>query len=409
MHNFIGKPRRLLRLFCLAFGVIPALPLALVVLSIRPFIWVRFGFFYADRIGHLVNDSSIYLALRKNDCNLPRCVDLFFLKGKVCNGFWIKYLKRQCLISPLIEPLFLVTKRLPFGQKHLLYPFRDTHGYGFPKQDVDYPVLDPGSFQDNYAFTDKDNNYGKEFLHKIGVEDVDRVVCLNVRDARYLESNFERSDGGAYHSYRNSDIRDYEPVARWLAEKGYTVLRMGKAVERPFVSAIEGIFDYSNSTLRSDFLDVWLSANCRFMVSTGSGIDAIATTFDRSVAFVNAMPLIDINYWANCVWAPKHLAWKASGEKLTLAEHINFPFNNTKKYDSAGLLVQDLTSDEITETVFELVQRLDNTFEEDSTITQKQEQFWELFFSTTGYRKTPTDFKQQCFVSQSFIESTKLK
>ena len=67
-------------------------------------------------------------------------------------------------------------------------------------------------------------------------------------------------------------------AAEKLADCGYQLLRMGSAVGKKIDTTHPGIIDYAISGKRTDFLDIYLSANCRFFISSGSGIDSVPTT-----------------------------------------------------------------------------------------------------------------------------------
>ena len=51
------------------------------------------------------------------------------------------------------------------------------------------------------------------------------------------------------------------------------------------------IIDYANSSMRSDFLDIYLLANCKFCISTDYGLDEICVIFKKPVAYVGVAPI----------------------------------------------------------------------------------------------------------------------
>ena len=108
----------------------------------------------------------------------------------------------------------------------------------------------------------------------------------------------------------------------FLAERGYMVFRMGKIVEKPFNLDHPLILDYANSTYRSDFLDIWLLANCFFCISTGVGLEEVARIFRKPIVNVNYLPLSNFVSYSQCISVPKHLVWKDTKKKLTASEHF---------------------------------------------------------------------------------------
>lgn len=389
-------------------ALIPAVfPLVIVVLLLRRVWLVRFGYFYGDRIGHLVFDSAHYLSGLAQRGREEAFSDFFFLKNDICNKYWSSFLRRNLVLSSLAEPMYHTLKRIPGASQHLIQPFRDTHGYGFPKNDSEVHEAEWEYFRKAYEFNDKETAQGRNFLREIGLHNPERLVCLNVRDGAYLNNTIPRTGGWNYHSYRDSDIQAYELISRRLGEAGYFVVRMGKTVQEKFICDASNVFDYANSEYRSDFLDIWLAANCAFMISTGSGLDSVAITFGRPVAFVNAMPLKDINYWTSCIWSPKHLFWE-DGRRLSVLQHLRNGFRNLEDYELSGIVIKDLSAEEISSSVFELVNNLEGKVDDDAIRLNRQKAFWQLFFSETGYTQS-SRYATPCMLSGTFLDSTELE
>ena len=91
---------------------------------------------------------------------------------------------------------------------------------------------------------------------------------LYVRDGAYQLQKFKaRERDWSYHDFRHTDINNFLLAAEELTKKGYYVFRMGVVVEKKFQTKNPKIIDYANSTLRSDFMDVYLGAKCSFCIS----------------------------------------------------------------------------------------------------------------------------------------------
>ena len=73
------------------------------------------------------------------------------------------------------------------------------------------------------------------------------------------------------HDYRNFNSDNFIKAAVKIAEKGYYVIRMGKGVSAEFQSKNNKIIDYAFN-FQSDLMDIWLPANCDFMITTGGGL-----------------------------------------------------------------------------------------------------------------------------------------
>jgi hypothetical protein len=70
--------RRLI-IFLLSLLVIP---LVFVIRAIKPWIWIRFGWFFGSRIGHIAFDVEYYLTEKKLGLHHDRVKDFFFIVGE---------------------------------------------------------------------------------------------------------------------------------------------------------------------------------------------------------------------------------------------------------------------------------------------------------------------------------------
>ena len=201
------------------------------------------------------------------------------------------------------------------------------------------------------------------------------LVCLNVRDSAY--NSYLRDELGFpanNWSNRNSDINTYFSAAEFLANSGYTVFRMGAKVESSFSSANPKIIDYSKNGMRTEFLDFYLAHECHFVISTGSGWDEIATMFHRPLLLVNNYDfLMTLN--KNCLVYPKLLFDNYNERFLSLSETLDLHLSgktNQKKYSlqEFGIEVKDLSSEELVDSVAEMVHRVNGEFVE--TAEQKE-------------------------------------
>ena len=183
------------------------------------------------------------------------------------------------------------------------------------------------------------------------MKDGERFVCLIARDREYLNKHYRGNQD--HHNFRDCDIQTFEKSAMYLAEKGYWVFRMGKAVHKPMYVDNSQFLDYANSPYRSDFLDIWLMANAFFVLSTGTGLDAVSTIFRRPHVFVNYDILYKIVSWIPSLTVPKHLYWKSNGKHLTFCEYMNPDLITTDSFIDSGIEIKDLTSNEILDAVKE--------------------------------------------------------
>jgi putative glycosyltransferase (TIGR04372 family) len=76
---------------------------------------------------------------------------------------------------------------------------------------------------------------------------------------------------------------------------------MGHVVEKKLNTSNPKIFDYANNGMRTDFLDIFLSASCTFAISTSTGLDYVPTIFRKPVLCISMVPIgfssLHLNHW----------------------------------------------------------------------------------------------------------------
>ena len=67
---------------------------------------------------------------------------------------------------------------------------------------------------------------------------------------------------------------------------------MGSVAAQELKFRSKDIFDYSFSKFRSDFMDIFLVANCYFYIGGGPGIDALPFLFRKPKLQTNLVPIL---------------------------------------------------------------------------------------------------------------------
>ena len=359
------------------------LPIVLFIRLIKPWYHVRFGFFFGDRIGHLIFDVEYYLGERKLGAQPSNTHDFFFFERKSANDFVDKLCRRQLKVHSIVRYFYHANNLFPNNREYQVLPqrlrnrSRDTIG-----------ILSGTST--HLSLLRSEENLGRKHLETLGYTETDKHVCLIVRDKAYLEHTQPARDD-SYQDYRNSDISTFQEAAEALAERGYWVFRMGKIVEKPFVTSHPRIIDYASSIWRSDFFDIWLMAHCHFCVTTSLGLDMVADVFRKPNCMVNLTPIFHLKSWTESITVPKHLFWKEPiNTHLTIEEYFGLYSNgrislSAEDYANLGVQIVDLTPDEIKEAVLEMESRLSGSWimEREDVLLQKR--FWDIFSDWDGY------------------------
>jgi len=359
-----------------------AVPIVLIVRSIRPITLVRFGQINTVVIGINIFDPEYYLS--ESELENRKTLDFFYFLTPIMPNEQVELMvHRHFYIHPFVKYLDHLNCLIPGGEKNTVRMVsrrttsRDIKGVLYRTK----PHL---------HFTKEENKRGRDFLEEIGLKKIDRFVCVIVRDSAYkdqVQSWLKRD--WSYHNYRDSDLNAYHDAILTLAKKGYWVIRMGKVVHKPLKIHHPRVLDYANSPHCSDFLDIWLMAHCYFCVTTGTGIDEVCAAFRR--------PLVEVNYlpvgWSRCnqtlmVELFKKLRWKSNGKFLSLNDLIKtgaIEFMQTKLYNDLGVEIIDNTSDEITDAVIEMEGRLNGTWVETDEDIELQTIFWKKFKTSPNF------------------------
>jgi len=234
------------------------------------------------------------------------------------------------------------------------------------------------------SFTNEENELGKIFLEKAGVKPDQEFVCLIARDPAYKQL-YMSSGGGdwSYHNYRDSDINNYMKTALSLAQHDYFVFRLGKGVEKSFETDDNRVFDYAKNEDRSDFLDIFLSANCKFFINGESGLSSIPMVLRVPIVFVNLAAIEYAFSWnSNIISIPKKF-WLINEKRFMTFKEIYDSgagrFLRTEQYEEMGIELIENTPDEILSVSMEMHKRLKGTWKTTEEDEALQKQFWDMF------------------------------
>jgi len=356
------------------------LPVVITVRLIKPFLLIRFGVSHYVRIGHFLINTEVYLCERDAGycVSAKHYVDIFGIGEKPCNNQVTLMWRRILNFWPLwiVYPIIIVNRAIPFGHVHEIPHSLSSSGTG---RDINNLL---NVTEKHLYFTDEEHTYGEKCLRKMGIPEGALFVCLNVRDNAYLESNIQNYDWN-YHNYRDTDIDNYVLAAEELAERDYFVIRMGAKVHKAFQSLHTKVIDYATNGMRTDFMDIYLGANCEFAVSTGSGWDNVPYVFRRPIVYVNHCPIGEIETFnKDALIISQHYCSKKEGCKLTLREiftqGVGF-LNHNSEYSSKGIELIEDTPEEIRDICVEMASRLNGEWQSQKDDEDLQKQFWDIF------------------------------
>lgn len=181
------------------------------------------------------------------------------------------------------------------------------------------------------------------------------LVVLHTREHGY--------HGLRGQSYRNTDVRNYVPALRLLVARGYQVVRIGDHKMYGVRGEVPGLLELPATDYYDPVLDPVLIARCEFMISCQSGPCSYARVFGKPNLVLNAVYHFTLLPEIRELLAFKTYRDAATGRALSVEEvfragaHL---FNRTEHFEAAGIAVEDMTPEEITAAVEEMLDWREN-------------------------------------------------
>jgi putative glycosyltransferase (TIGR04372 family) len=233
---------------------------------------------YSRNLGHL---TSMYLyAQYYQSVGSNRRINI--IKNRADNKFYLGLLKRSLSleINEIPEESFPIKTDSNFRSfDHLLYSFENyqniriesgadhSHIQKTPEWDLAY--------KNPIKLTASEIDLGDDLLKN--VLKGRWFIALHIRGPKENLFNAQA---------RDSLIDNYKLMSEYVSANGGVVVRMG---DRRFAKLDSNFpaFDYANSELRSEFLDCWLWANCKFWVGNMNGTALTALVFGKKRLITN--------------------------------------------------------------------------------------------------------------------------
>lgn len=352
-------------------GLVLAVPAILILWILKPVLWVKVGGLQYGRIGHLALNTDLFLRQRQLGI-YPNDPYYLFISNpnNLANRQLLKMWKRilpiyeSRVLSWLFYGMLPVLKRTPF---HLDLQCFSNEYYEF------------NNAKSSLYFTPDEIEKGRNLLNQMNVDlDKDAFVCIFARDNTYLKHNIPYHDWD-YQNARNSDIDSLIETTKYLIEKGFTVIRIGSMVNKPISYSHAKLIDYSCSENQSDFLDIFLIAQCKFLLAAGSsGIINVADIFDKPTLIVNLAEYQHPPFGKNALYTPKKYKYKSTGNYLRFEDAIKLGEVYPNITD-LGLETEETSSQDILETTKEMLARLENKFSYSHESTKLIQAFCKLW------------------------------
>jgi putative glycosyltransferase (TIGR04372 family) len=223
---------------------------------------------------------------------------------------------------------------------------------------------------------------GWDCLEQLGVPHGAWFVCLHVRESGYLNQY-----GDPYAVQRDADIKTYLLAAKTIVEAGGWVIRMGDPTTKPLPSMYH-VIDYAHSEIRSDWMDIFCCAECRFFLGTTSGLYLVSYNFGVPCALTNFIPMATVPLSEKHIYIKK-LYWSTTEKRyLTFNEALIPPldFNDDNNlFKSLNINIVDNTPEEINDLVIEMLYRLNGNLK----YTEEEESLQKKYKTLLPYKNGP--------------------
>lgn len=384
-----GKVREKGLLYCLwngaliLFGLIVKLIVILVFRYPLYYLGVRFLPRYISFVGHLACDTDCYvkegiLGMRPHHFGI-----LLAPPGVVANPHLLDYWRQYLTI---ISSPFLCKMLEPLSRdKKLEYVILYCSGKISQHKINTFPAIQRawGDRPSLLTLREADRERGWNCLQSLGVPKDAWFVCFHCREPGYVYPRHTPEQSQAYHKiqhHRNADIYTYIPAMRAIVERGGWCIRMGDPATKP-LPLMEKVIDYAHLPVKSNWMDVFLCASCRFFLGGSSGLMGIASVFGITGATANIGDMgAVLGHGPRGINILK-LVWSLSEERyLTFKEVFDSPISHFFygfEYDDAGVRVVDNSPEDIRDLALEMLDRIEGK----AIYTAQDERLQERFIS----------------------------
>ncbi|MBF0523086.1 MAG: TIGR04372 family glycosyltransferase [Candidatus Omnitrophica bacterium] len=295
-------------------------------------------------------------------------------KTVVNNLCYLNYWRRYVTIVSdplLIEYLSPLEKGLTIPT-FLFMPYHDKNYVSHPSLGLIREDWEKENRPPLLALSHEDFDRGWECLTALGLPQGAWFVCLHVRESGWHDNGVRTED------FRNADIETYFPSIKAITDAGGWVIRMGDKEMQPLPKMVN-VVDYSHSDKKSDWMDVFLCAECRFFIGTSSGLAVFAMSFGVPVVVTNVLPPEGIyTFTRRDLFLPRLCWFKDKDRYATFQEFFSPPVGTASGqifYDALNLNIIKNTSEEIKDLVVEMLGTLAGSLRSNEEDERLQKRF----------------------------------
>ena len=304
-----------------------------------------------ERIGHLAMEPDCYVKEQLLGLAPPaRATFLLCRRDRVVNHELLRHWKRYFrVVSSAVayDALRPLAFRRGVGVDAGRYVGTVEGTASFPRIQASYgdrpPLLELSSAE---------LERGRAALERLGLPADAWYVCVHCREPGFYDDGI--------HDYRNADIANFAPAIAAITAAGGWCIRMGD----PSMSVLPSsprVIDYAHHPERSDQLDLFFVATCRFFLGTSSGLLGVAVALGAPAAITNQAPMgVVLPMGVNDVAIPK-LTWSDRERRvMSFREVLGTPLGDyrfDRLYEEHGVRTVENDSTDIRALTLELLER----------------------------------------------------
>ena len=307
-----------------------------------------------QRIGHLAAEVDCFLKLQNlGEVDYRKNYFILAPENKIANSclldYWQDHIKVirhpfACWLLSLLTRGPLIRHSI---KNYLLAIGRSAEYYSVQARWADRPAL--------LKLRANHQEIGRKYLASLGIPSGAWFVCVHARDGGYS------SQDESVHSYRNTTLSHLKDAMQVIVARGGWCILMGDSTSQSLPPMV-GVIDYAHHQSRSEELDIYLCAECKFFLGNTSGLFLVSTIFDVPSALTNQTPFAATGFHKRDISIPKLIRRKGQTEYLNVYEIMNSKtslFRMSRLYTDAQLELIENTSDEIKELTIEMLEALD--------------------------------------------------
>jgi putative glycosyltransferase (TIGR04372 family) len=196
--------------------------------------------------------------------------------------------------------------------------------------------------------TKADKDFGYSALSDLGFRNVEWFVTFHLRK-------------GESEKYRNVDEKSYEKAMNYILSRGGHVFCIGEETNLSLRINHPNFFDFGHSQEINERLDIFLLAQCRFMVGCSSGPMTIPPLFGKGVLWTNCNNLVMNRKHEKSILVPR---LRVRNKRPNLDQLLIDIQEGLYENDSLPSRFQDVTIDENTddEILFGVMEMLEDAW-----------------------------------------------